>query len=449
MSLPRLLSLVVLSATTLSQAAAQATGADSAGRRIESVSVRGARTPSVTGGASVVVVRVDSLPVPLLPAPQLADILRQTAFVLVRQNSRGEMEIGIRGSDSRQASVMLDGLPLSVGWDSRTDPALIPTTGIQQVTVVRGLSTLLAGANTLGGVIRLELNPVRGATAPSLQLGSGFDQYASRVLSATGSVPVKVAGGTLQVRGGVTNRQRDGFALPGGDPGNGISGGTVDSGSPDNSALRTNSDLAQTDGFGAVRYDHRSGAHVSFTATAYDAERGVAPEQHLRSPRFWRYPSQTRSLGILSAGTGVHRTGLGFGSLEVTAGQTTQDLEIESYANRTYTTVSSRELGKERNGIYRVQATHTLPLNAQLRLAGTWSAVSYDETLNAQLTSSVATRFEQTLQSVGGEIDVPLFNRLLLSGGVVQDEARTPKTGGRTSLGTLNKTGWRVGATVQ
>ncbi len=411
--------------------------------------MRGARTASVTGGASVVVVRVDSLPVPLLPAPQLADVLRQTAFVLVRQNSRGEMEIGIRGSDSRQASVMLDGLPLTVGWDSRTDPALIPTTGIQQVTVVRGLSSLLDGSNTLGGVIRMELNPPRGVTRRSLQLGTGFDQYSSRVLSATGSLPIALAGGTLQMRGGVTTRQRDGVALPGGHRSDGIAGGTVDPGSAANAALRTNSDLKQTDGFGAVRYDHRSGAHVAFTATAYDAARGVAPEQHLLMPRFWRYPSQTRLLGILSTGTGPQRTGLGFGSLELTAGQTTQDLEIESFSNRTYATVSTRELGRESNGVYRVKATHTLPLNALLRLAGTWSTVTYDETLDAQRATSVATRYEQELRSVGGEMDLPLFSRVLLSGGVVHDDARTPETGGRASLGTLTKTGWRMGSTVR
>uniref|UniRef100_UPI0037BEF562 TonB-dependent receptor n=1 Tax=Gemmatimonas sp. TaxID=1962908 RepID=UPI0037BEF562 len=131
---------------------------DSAARRIEPITVRGSRAPSVTGGATAVTIRVDSLPVPLLPAPTVADVLRQTAFVLVRQNSRGESELGIRGSDSRQAAVMLDGLPLTVGWDSRTDPSLIPSTGVQQITVIRGLGSLLAGANTLGGVIRLDLN---------------------------------------------------------------------------------------------------------------------------------------------------------------------------------------------------------------------------------------------------------------------------------------------------
>lgn len=426
---------------------AQQNGQDSTVRRIEPVTVRGARAPSVTGGATAVTIRADSLPVPLLPAPTVAEVLRQTAFVLVRQNSRGETELGIRGSDSRQAAVMLDGLPLTVGWDSRTDPSLIPSTGVQQMTVVRGLGSLLAGANTLGGVIRMELNtPALGGRA--LTVGTGFDQFGSRVLTATGAVPFAVGGGTVSVRTGVANRQRDGFALPGGPPGNGVAGGTVDPGDPDNTRLRTNSDLAQTDGFVAARYDHRNGAYVGFTGTAYDATRGVAPEQHITSPRFWRYPSQTRTLGILSAGTGRRHTPWGRGSLEMSAGQTRQDLEIESYSNRTYSTVSSREKGRERSSIVRVQGSHTLPLNAQLRVGGTMTAVAYDETLDAQLATARPTRYEQELRSVGAEMELPLFGRALFTGGVVHDEASTPETGGRTSLGTLAKSGWRVGSTV-
>lgn len=448
--LTRSLSLLALA----SQAGAQAVQPprDSAARRIEPMTVRGARAPSVTGGATVVTIRPDSLPVPLAPAPHIGDVLRQTAFVLVRQNSRGEMEIGVRGSDSRQAAVMLDGLPLTVGWDARTDPSLIPTTGVEQIVVVRGLATLLGGANTLGGVIRMDLNgPLTRNTkaVPSLQLGTGFDQYASRVLSVSGAIPRSVRGGTLRVRGGVTSRSREGFALPGRAQGDNLAGGAADPGAPSNRALRTNTDSRQVDGFTALRYDHRRGAFVGLTATGYNTERGVAPEQHIASPRYWRYPSQQRTLAIVSGGTGLQRTPVGYGSLSASAGRSDQRLDIESFNSRTYTTLASRELGSETSNVYRLEGAHSLPRNAQLRLAGTITNVGYDETLNAQQTGATATRYEQRLSSIGAEVDVPMFERLLVSGGVVQDESTTPQTGGRPSLGTLARAGWRVGSTLR
>ena len=196
-----------------------------------------------------------------------------------------------------------------------------------------------------------------------------------------------------------------------------------------------------------MRYDHRSGAFVGFTGTAYRAERGVAPEQHLRAPRYWRYPSQQRTLGILSAGTGRRATPLGRGSVDMSVGQTTQDLDIESFTNRSYSTIATRETGMERTSIMRMQGTHSLPRNAQLRVGGTMSMVAYDETLNAQLATARPVRYEQDLSSLGAEVEVPVMGRALISGGIVRDEASTPKTGGRTALGTLARAGWRVGST--
>lgn len=443
--------ILAFAALSLVATAAGAQGAPSdSARRIEPISVRGSRAPSVTGGATSVIIRPDSLPIPLQPAAPLADLLRQTTFLLVRQNSRGEMEIGVRGSESRQAAVFLDGLPLTVGWDSRTDPSLIPTTGIEQLSFVRGLATLLGGANSLGGVLRMDLNaPVsRGAAlTPSLRLGAGVDEYRATVLSASGVKPFTLGGGVLRVRGGITSRQRNGFALAGGDVGNGVTGGSADLGDINDRRLRTNTDLAQLDGFAAVRFDHRSGAFVGLTGTAYSAERGVAPEQHIATPRFWRYPNQSRTLGMLSAGTGLRKTPLGQGRIEASAGRTTQALEIESFSNRSYSLLATRELGDEVSTMTRIEASHTLPANAMLRVASTNSDVRYDETLDAQRATAVAVRYEQRLTSVGAEVEVPLAARVLMSGGVVHDEARTPLTGGRPALGALSRNGWRVGST--
>src|SRR5215213_3839542 len=244
---------------------ADSTREESRARRIEPVVVVGTRAPAAVGGAGAVVVRPDSLL--LAPAPSLEQALREMPFVLVRQNSRGEVELSVRGSDSRQAAVLVDGVPLTLGWDHRTDPSLVPLTGVRRLTLVRGLASLLAGPNTLGGIIEVDLaggDEGGGASSaapprPEIALGTGVDQYAGRGLSAAGSAPFAAGTGTLTVRGGASYRERDGFALgrdvaPGGagsrNPGEG-----VDPGQLDDPELRTNSDLRQVDGFAALRYD--------------------------------------------------------------------------------------------------------------------------------------------------------------------------------------------------
>src|SRR5829696_7417768 len=106
-------------------------------RALQPVTVTETRAVGSVGGASATVIKPGELR--SSPAPLLEEALRESPFVHVRQNSRGEMELSIRGSDSRQAAVLLDGVPISLGWDHRTDPSLIPLTGAQRMLVVRGL----------------------------------------------------------------------------------------------------------------------------------------------------------------------------------------------------------------------------------------------------------------------------------------------------------------------
>src|SRR5687768_14874773 len=99
-----LLAIALVIATRSAPAQAPAdSAADSARAKLKPVTVTAARSAAVVGGASAVVVRTEALT--SSPAPRLEQALRETPFVHVRQNSRGEMELSVRGSDSRQAAV--------------------------------------------------------------------------------------------------------------------------------------------------------------------------------------------------------------------------------------------------------------------------------------------------------------------------------------------------------
>jgi iron complex outermembrane receptor protein len=406
---------------------------------IPAIVVVGGRTPTSIGGASAVIVSPDSLTLP--SASPLERLLREIPFLLVRQNSRGESEISVRGSDSRQAAVILDGLPLTLGWDHRSDPSLIPLTGIDEVTVVRGLSSVLGGPNVLGGSIEFGLaRSVRRATA---QFSTSVDGVGALGLSASGSAPVRTGAGRLTVRGGLGYRDRTGLALSrDGAVGDGTVGGGADPGKDNAGRLRTNSDLTEVNGFAAMRLEGRGGRFASLTASAYDAERGVPGELHVTSPRLWRYPTARRALVTASAGTGELRTPLGTGHLEGSLGTNRSDLEIEAFTNRTLSTIASTESGAERTNTLRLSGSHSLGDHAELRAAFTSAAVEYDETLNSDPTSF----YRQELQSLGAEINWPVSATTQLSAGVVRDAAETPLSGGKTPLNRIAKLGWRFGA---
>lgn len=325
--------LVLLSA--VGEVAAQVPPADSStadtASVLPAVVVTGRQTPLTVGGAAAVVIRPESLHVP--PAATLDYALRDLPFILVRQNSRGESELSLRGSQSRQAAVLLDGMPLTLGWDHRIDPSLVPLTGVQRLVVVRGLSSVLHGPNVLGGVI--ETDVARGAPGAdaktALAVATGIGEGGTRSASVAAAAPIAAGGGTIVLRGGAGYRTRD--ALP-------LSGGVRERFG--DTGRRANSDASQTDGFVAARWQSSAGRYLSFTATGYDAERGVPPELHLASPRLWRYPSIRRGLAILAAGTGPAVTPLGLGNLELAAGWRTPATWAGSTACIPISTLRSR-----------------------------------------------------------------------------------------------------------
>jgi iron complex outermembrane receptor protein len=407
--------------------------ADSAARKLKAVVVSESRAAGSTGGASAVIVKPEQIR--SSPAPLLEQALRESPFVHVRQNSRGEMELSMRGSDSRQAAVLLDGVPITLGFDHRTDPSLIPLTGAQNLVIVRGLASLLHGPNTLGGTIEVSHDDAFARLGTGrIWGGAGVDENAAWVAAIGGGRELTASErGSVSLRAGVAHRKRDGFALP--------------SAAPDPTAsrgLRTNSDLLETDAFAALRWSRSGGSGIGLMLTGFNAERGVPPEEHISAPRLWRYPYHSRAIAGLSASSGSFRTPLGFGSIDLAAGLNSGRTKIESYSDRSYQIVTGEEFGDERTWTGRAVLSHSLVGAARVKLAVTGADISYDERL---LPTAVA-RFQQRLVSGGAEIDVPVTGRTSVAAGLVYDRSTSPRTGGRTpGQAPFDDVGWRAGIT--
>ncbi|MCU0646896.1 MAG: TonB-dependent receptor [Gemmatimonadaceae bacterium] len=447
MPLPRpvvrvVLELVIALGLPLGAAAQQPARPDSSARdstrAMSAVTVRAPYAPAVVGSAAVVAIRADSLP-GLTAAPLLSDMLRRIPFLYVRQNARGENELSVRGSESRQAAVFFEGVPLTLTWDARADPTIIPMSGVQRVEFARGLSSILAGPNAIGGVISASLwdEPSTDRGAPRLtRLDVQTDQFGgTRMTGAAGGTVLANAAGTLAVRAGGGWRDSPGVARP---------ASITEPGTTDD--LRLNSDARTVDGFAGARYATTRGAYVSGVMSAMSADRGVVPELHIRAPRLWRNPSLTRQVLSLSAGTGEFRNRVGRGDVEATIGLNRGDVAIAAYADRTYQRVTDRERGEDRTITSRLIADHSLfAERAVVRASYTRADTRYDEVLG--LVATPAVRYAQRLESYGAEVDVRPTPFVTVTGGLVSDHVRTPRAGGRVAQPNTDGIGWRTGAT--
>jgi iron complex outermembrane receptor protein len=394
--------------------------------------------PGVLGSASALVIDLDSADVPA--ALSLADMLRAMPLVRVRANSRGEAHITLRGSESRQVAVSLDGIPLTIGWDNRADLSVVPLTGVTKITAVRGLSALLAGPNVLGGVVQLGIAPTYvppdapGALRARAGVGTGGSLAAD--LSAQHGFALGSGEGLLRAGGGYRrwDYQRIGRSIdlpPSAVPGEQI-----------------NSDLDQWNAFVAGRLQDTDGDWLGISSMAFGAERGVAPELHVEEPRLWRLPVTRRWVTVLGGGTSWLPTGAGSGSASLRAAVDVGRYEIDEYESPEYSIVTGREGGDDRTFTLKADAAQSLDWG-RLDMSLTGAETRHDESLSAGDTN----RYRQRLFSGAVELAIPLRGPAdgdglgLLVGGSV-DGSDTPETGGQPGRAAIWDWGGKLAATV-
>lgn len=413
--------------------------------QLEGIRVIAPRRLTVTGGVGVIEMRLDSLG--SVPVPTLEQALREMPLVRVRANSRGEVQPSLRGATDRHIAVLVDGVPLTLGWDHRTDLSIIPLTAARSIHLLRGLSSVLHGPNVLAGVVSIDV--ARGderLEAPSpATLSVALDDEGGVILGGTVARSVDSRGGQWLVQGGGGFRDRPGVSIP--STTSGFSGDlallTADG------DLRLNSDVRHVDAFFSVRYQGDEGGWMSLTSSGLDVERGVPPETHEADPRLWRYPNQSRVITAFSGGTGPKETRWGVGDLEASLGIDIGAFRIQQFETPMYERIVEEEEGDDRTVTVRVLGEHNVGERGDLRAALTYGDVSHTE----RLTGTGTRDFRQRLWSLGSEVewrldDLPGWESLgatHVNVGLSLDGADTPETGGAPPLGRLGDWGGRLG----
>lgn len=407
---------------------------------IKGLTISVPRPALTTGGSSAVEMRLDSLR--SVPAPTMEDVMRAMPLLVIRQNSRGESQPSIRGSEERQIGIFLDGVPLTVGWDHRTDLSIIPLTAAQGIRLIRGLSSVLYGPNTLGGVIEVDVARVPGRieSVNPMDVGISVNESGGTNIAVGAAHLIDRDEAQWLFRAGAGFSDRPGYTVP--------------NGASDDAdirpqflrnadGLRLNSDTRRMDAYFAARVRGEDGSWASLATTAYDVERGVPPEAHQDEPRLWRYPEQTRLLTALSFGTGSRYTGSGKGDVEVSLGMDLGSTRIDQYDTWAFQSVVEREDSDDRNLTFRLEGEHTLGDQGDFRASATYADVNHDEVL----TPGGSSEFRQRLWSLGAETEWKLgpTDGTRLSLGAVLDGADTPESGDKPPLARLNDFGARIG----
>lgn len=138
---------------------------------------------------------------------------------VTRQNfgQRRDSLVAVRGFDSRQVTLYVDGVPVYVPYDGNLDLARLGVESLSRVVVTKGLTSVLYGPNALGGSINLVSRRPQEAFEGRAYAGVDVDR--------SGDLPAYRAGGRFgtnrgswYAQGTASWQDADYYTLPSGYP---------------------------------------------------------------------------------------------------------------------------------------------------------------------------------------------------------------------------------------
>ncbi|MFZ6679108.1 TonB-dependent receptor plug domain-containing protein [Undibacterium sp. Tian12W] len=340
----------------------------------------------------------------------IGDALNLLSGVSLSTNARNEKTIAVRGFDSRQVPLFIDGIPVYVPYDGYVDFNRFTTADLAAIQLAKGFSSMAYGPNTLGGAINLISRKPRAALEGDaiVSLGSGSERQAA----------VNLGGkqGIWYWQTALSYLQSDTFSL---------SGDFVPT-SSENGGSRNN----------AYRKDSKFSFKLGLTPNAGDeyaisyykqnGEKGQPPSTVPAAARYWKWPYWDKeSLYFISNITlGEHE------SVKLRLYHDSYGNEVDTYTNDSYTTLKTSGSGSVSTG-RSIYDDHTngasLTLESTrlsshtLRLIGHYKA---DEHKELDGVGTLNTRFKDVLMSIAAEDNIQLSQSLLLSLGLGRHELR-------------------------
>lgn len=116
-------------------------------------------------------------------ATTAAEALKFLPGVHVQVGGKGEAHVSIRGFEQRQIKVLIDGVPARESYAGTVDLSMLPADSISKITITKGASSVLYGANTMGGVINIITR--KGTKTPRTSVSASFGDYNTAHYSAS------------------------------------------------------------------------------------------------------------------------------------------------------------------------------------------------------------------------------------------------------------------------
>ncbi|WP_408095520.1 TonB-dependent receptor plug domain-containing protein [Peredibacter sp. HCB2-198] len=322
----------------------------------------------------------------------VGDALDLLSGVTLSTNARNEKIISVRGFDSRQVPLFIDGIPVYVPFDGYVDFNRFTTADLASIQVAKGFSSVAYGPNTLGGAINLVSKRPTKALEADASLGGGTgDEY-------RGFANVGTNQGKWYLQSGASYIDSDYFPISGGDH-------------RDNSYRK--------DGKLSVKLGltPREGDEYALSYYIQNGEKGQPPSEDPTKVRYWQWPYWNKQSLYFVSQTVLTQKEI----LKARLYQDQFDNKIVSYTDNSYTTIKPSGPGSISTG---KSVYHDRTIGGSLSLETyrlenqTISLVplyKLDEHREFDANGAKSTFFKDELYSLGVEDDIKLKSNLSLT----------------------------------
>jgi iron complex outermembrane recepter protein len=241
------------------------------------------------------------------------------------KSARNQAGIMIRGFDTRQIGIYLDGIPIYVPYDGYADIGRFLTNDLSQIEVAKGYSSPLLGPNGLGGAVNLVSRQPDRKLEGDISMGAGSGQMIES------GVHIGSRWNQFFFRGGMDWLETDYFPMSG--------GFTLNSVQPNYN--RVNSYARDVRYSGRAGWTPKNQDQYVFTYTNQKADYAAPPysgnDTKNNKVRYWQWPYWNRESYYFNSNTGLGESS----SIKFRAFYDKYPNSLNQYTNGAYSALSS------------------------------------------------------------------------------------------------------------
>lgn len=340
----------------------------------------------------------------------IGDALNLLPGVILSNNSRNEKTISVRGFDSREVPLFIDGIPVYIPYDGYVDFDRFTTMDLSAIQVSKGFSSMTYGPNTLGGAINLvSRKPVKAFEGNiSAGFGSGDERKAA--------INIGTNQESWYLQASTSYLESDDFPLS-----SDFKPTPTEDGDDRNNAYRKDTKQSLKIGLTPNTTDE-----YSLSYQRQDGEKGQPPSTDPAVARYWQWPYWDKESLYFISNTALSSTEV----LKVRLYHDLFDNEVNSFTDDNYTILKPTGKGSVGTGrsIYEDSTIGgSVELESRYFNAHTLRFASHfkiDEHQEFDATGVKNTDYEDKLVSFALEDSIKLAEKWSLSLGVARHQLR-------------------------